>query len=107
MTTLKLAFATLLVLAVPAFAQHHEAAPAPHPAIPKSGPKPTLIPPKDGTIHELYGPSQLAVVRLRWNAKGNAWMSPNGQGHRIGFTPEYLAHHGWSYKGPAPVAVAA
>src|ERR1700677_481919 len=46
MTTLKLAFAALLALAVPTFAQHHEAAPAPHQAIPRSGPKPAT-----GTPH--------------------------------------------------------
>jgi len=40
MKATQLAFATLLVLAVPAFAQHHPTAPAPHPAIPRSGPKP-------------------------------------------------------------------
>ena len=36
MKSLQLALASLLVLSVPAFAQHPEA----HPAIPKSGPKP-------------------------------------------------------------------
>ena len=40
MTTLKLAFATLLVVAVPAFAQR----PGGHPPIPRSGPAPTAQP---------------------------------------------------------------
>lgn len=40
MKTVQLAFAALLVLAVPAFAQRPEAHPAPHPAIPRSGPRP-------------------------------------------------------------------
>lgn len=46
MKTVQLAFATLLVLAVPAFAQHHEGAPAGggHAAIPRSGPKPVEHP---------------------------------------------------------------
>jgi hypothetical protein len=46
MKTVQLAFATLLVLAVPAFAQHHDRAPAggAHQAIPRSGPKPTTKP---------------------------------------------------------------
>ena len=40
MKTIQLALAALLVLAVPAVAQH----PAPHPAIPRSGPKPVPAP---------------------------------------------------------------
>jgi len=47
MKTVQLAFATLLVLAVPAFAQHHEggvAAGGGHQAIPRSGPKPVENP---------------------------------------------------------------
>lgn len=45
MKALQLAFATLLVLAVPAFAQHHEGGGGgAHPSIPKSGPRPTVTP---------------------------------------------------------------
>jgi hypothetical protein len=40
MKATKLALATLLVLAVPAFAQHEKAGEAPHQAIPRSGPAP-------------------------------------------------------------------
>lgn len=46
MKAVKLAFATLLVVAVPAFAQHPGGAPAgSHPPIPKSGPKPMTAAP--------------------------------------------------------------
>jgi hypothetical protein len=43
MKTVQLVLAALLVLSVPAFAQHPA---APHPSIPKSGPKPHEGPPK-------------------------------------------------------------
>ena len=53
MKVTQLAFATLLVLAVPAFAQHHSA-PAPHPSIPKSGPAPHPVAPHDPATKPIY-----------------------------------------------------
>lgn len=54
-----------------------------------------------GSIHELYAPGKSKVVRFAWQRDINTWISLNPEANRLGFLPEYLAAHGWMYKGPA------
>lgn len=62
-------------------------------------------PAAEGSMHVLMSPDNGPAKTLRWHPAQREW-SPlvTGQGNRLGWTSAYLAAHGWTYEGPAPVA---
>jgi hypothetical protein len=56
----------------------------------------------DGSWHVLVPQQGGPGVSMRWNAARRCWMPVIGTGIRTAFSPQYLAAHGWTYKGPKP-----
>jgi hypothetical protein len=70
--------------------------PVPRP-VPLNPPE-TCLPPPDtpeGTQFVLTAPGGVQGVTMLWQASIQVW-SPLLNGHRMAFTPAYLASHGWS-----------
>jgi hypothetical protein len=59
---------------------------------------------RDGTRHILLTPGGVAET-FTWHAATKTWLSASLSGHRLGFTADYLSHHGWTYKKQAPTRV--
>lgn len=60
-------------------------------------------PPNDvtkGVVHVLNSP-QATEIRAGWDGLSKTWMPIPNIGRRLAFTSEYLAAHGWTYKGIA------
>ena len=57
--------------------------------------------PEDGSRHLLQPPGPLEPLFATWSAAAGAWLFVGGR--RLGFTPEYLASHGWTYSRAAPM----
>ena len=57
--------------------------------------------PKDGTRHLLQPPYDHESLFATWHAASGCWLFVGGR--RLGFTPDYLASHGWSYLRAAPL----
>lgn len=51
------------------------------------------------SIHELWSPNRFRTFKMAWRLK--TWQPLQMQGNRLGYTADYLAAHGWEYKGPA------
>ncbi len=54
----------------------------------------------EGSIHELYTPGKIKIVRMAWKRSIKTWVALTPDSNRLGYLPAYLAAHGWSYKGP-------
>lgn len=53
----------------------------------------------DGSRHVLRAPHGDTKV-FAWVKKEAAWAGMPGKGHRMAFSADYLASHGWTYQGP-------
>jgi len=56
----------------------------------------------DGSWHVLTPPHGGHGVAMQWSGPNSCWLPVLGTGNRLGFSPEYLAAHGWVYRGPRP-----
>jgi hypothetical protein len=54
----------------------------------------------DMSRHILMPPQGGDGVVLTWWARSGTWVPVLGTGIRMGFSPDYLAAHGWKYQGP-------
>lgn len=57
-------------------------------------------PAADASWHLLVPPHGGPGVALQWHSAKSVWLPVIGTGNRVAFSPEYLAAHGWTYKGP-------
>jgi len=59
------------------------------------------FPPEDGSRHLIKPPGNHEALFATWHAKSGVWLFVGGR--RLGFTPDYLASHGWTYLRAAPL----
>jgi hypothetical protein len=55
----------------------------------------------DGTVHLIAPPQGGPAQAFTWNATLKLWMTTSALSKRLGFPPDYLSRHGWSYVKPA------